>query len=92
MGSLIIQICGLLLVIGFSVVVKSVGRAIILAVIIMEGANIIGQGIMADGGPGMCVGFVLLPILGVILVVITHNIAKYLRQSKQDSQDGKEIL
>jgi hypothetical protein len=79
MGSLVIQICGLLLVIVSSIFTKSFWKAILLAIVIMEVANIIGQGLIANEGPGLFAGFFLLPVLGIIITVVTFYIAKYIK-------------
>jgi len=83
MGSLIIQMCGLLLTVLVSVFSKKISRAIVTGIVIMEIANIVGQGLVAKEGPGLCVGFVLLPILGVLFAYISFKISSYVKTRKE---------
>jgi hypothetical protein len=83
MGSLVIQICGLLCVIVSSIFINSVWRAILLSIVIMEVANFIGQVFIANEGPGFFAGLFLLPIYGIIATVITFNIAEYIKVKRK---------
>ena len=74
--SLCIQVFALAIVCLFSKTARSRRAKIIFAVILMFFVNIGAQIIIAGEGPGACVGFVGLPILGVMVAMITDSFAQ----------------
>ena len=50
---------------------KKSKSAVLCSAAVMFVGNLVGQGVIMQGGPGFCVGFILMPILGVIISGMT---------------------
>jgi len=72
--SLLIQVTGLLLTIQYAIYRPKKAEAVPVGIFIMLCANVGGQICFAGEGPGAAVGFIALPIYGVIATLITVKI------------------
>jgi len=85
--SLLLQLCGLLVTAIIAAKTRSIQISIPLSIVIMVGVNIVGQVIIAGEGPGACVGFILLPILGCVVALITVSVSKKFYRPKIVDKD-----
>ena len=74
--SLLLQSWGLLVTVIIATKTKSIRISIPLSIVIMVIVNFVGQVIIAGEGPGACVGFFLLPILGCLVALVTVSVSK----------------
>ena len=86
--SLLLQLCGLLVTAIIAAKTRSIQISIPLSIVIMVGVNIVGQVIIAGEGPGACVGFILLPILGCVVALITVSVSKIVDKDIQPDNNS----
>ena len=76
--SLLFQIACLASVGLYSILYPNKTRnCLIVAVLAMLFANIVAQIVIAGDGPGACVGFVLLPTLGIVVSLICAHTTRF---------------
>ncbi len=87
MASLFTEISGLILIFVFAAIVRNLKWAIIMAIITMTVTNIVSQIIIAKGGPGACVGAIIMPILGVVTAWISVSLSNVIFKKNTYSSD-----
>jgi len=59
---------------------EKITRCVVFGVLAMLFANIFGQIIIAGEGPGACVGFVILPVYGVGVSLVSIHITRFVKK------------
>lgn len=85
--SLLLQLWGLIVTAIIAVKTRSTRISIPFSIAIMVAVNFVGQVIIAGEGPGACVGFILLPILGCAVAWITVSVSRKFCRSKIVDKD-----
>ena len=85
--SFLLQSWGLLVTAIIAAKTRSKRISILFSVVIMVAVNIVGQVIIAGGGPGACIGFIFLPILGCAVAWITVIVSRKFCKSKATDPD-----
>lgn len=78
--SLMVQVWGVIAVVAFTFMWRRKKWALAVGPVLGFLVNIVGQILIAGGGQGACVGFVGLPLYGLIISWLTLRIAGSLRQ------------
>jgi hypothetical protein len=68
MKSFFVECGGFVILLMFATLNRNFKQSAIAAIVIMSVANIISQIVIAGGGPGACVGAVIMPLLGILMV------------------------
>ena len=89
-GSLVVQLCGLCVVVIFACLHRNKKAAMTFGAIVMFLANIIGQIGLAGGGPGACVGIFFFPLLGIMVAWVTFIISNFVRNKFKGANDGEK--
>jgi len=78
--SLMVQVLGAIAAVAFTFMCRRKKWALAVGPVLGLLVNIVAQILIAGGGPGACVGFVVFPVYGLIISWLTLRIAGPRRQ------------